>query len=91
MQDEQDNATTKIEFCLVSQIEPTFLAITEEEENLYHVIIVHPSFILLNMPERVDKVYEALKKCDPTLLKNNVIVVQAFCSSEFEALFDYWL
>ena len=43
------------------------------------------------MSERVSKVYDAIAAYDADLLKNNVIIIQAFSADEFNSLFDYWL
>jgi len=90
MEENNINVIAELEYCLVSRLVPHFLAISKEED-IYNIIVVHPTFVLLDMPERVSKVYDAIAGYDDKLLKNNVVIIQAFSGEEFESLFDYWL
>jgi len=69
---------------------PHFLAITKEEDYI-NIVVSHPSFILMDMADRVSKVFDLIKIYDESLLINNVIVVQAFCADEMDDLFELWV
>lgn len=69
---------------------PHFLAITKEEDYI-NIVVSHPSFILMDMADRVSKVFDLIKIYDESLLINNVIVVQAFCADEMDDLFEFWV
>lgn len=79
-----------LESILVVNLRPHFLAITREEDYI-NIVISHPSFVLLDMSERISKVFDLLKIFAPDVLKDNIIVVQAFCADELEDLFEFWV
>lgn len=83
-------SVTKIEAAVVGEMRPHFLAITVDE-GFVHIVITHPSFVMLPMKARVQKVLEAINKREPELIKTTPIMVQAFCANELEDLFEYWL
>ena len=79
-----------LETIIVVNMRPHFLAITKEEDYI-NIVVSHPSFILMDMADRVSKVFDLIKIYDESLLINNVIVVQAFCADEMDDLFEFWV
>lgn len=90
MPENTNEILAELESCLVAELRPHFLVIVKEDD-FYNVIITHPSFVLMDMGERVGKVFSAIEKRSPKLIKNNIIIVQAFCAEELEDLFEYWV
>lgn len=79
-----------LESIIAANLRPSFLAITQEEDYI-NVVISHPSFVRMEMSERVITVFDLIKLYSPDILKENVIVVQPFCADEMEDLLEHWV
>jgi hypothetical protein len=79
-----------IEAIIVTNMRPHFLAVSKEEDYI-NIVISHPSFVRMTMPERIAKVFDLLKVWGEEVLKNNTVVVQAYCADEMEDLFEFWI
>lgn len=79
-----------LESIICVHVRPHFLSITEED-GVFSVIISHPSFLFMTMPERVSRIFDLIRIWNPDILKQGTIVVQAFDGKELEDIFQYWV
>lgn len=80
---------SKLEHILCAYARPVFLAITQpDEDNDIQIVISAIAFKTMSVPGRVGYVFNLIKTHAPDLLKDRLIVVQAYSPSEMEEVMD---
>jgi hypothetical protein len=84
-----EGVSTKIEAVLSAYARPTFLAITNpDEDNDIQIVISCLAFRTMNVNERVSYLFGLLKKHIPEVLENRLIIFQAYSSEEMDEVFE---
>lgn len=88
-----EKATTSLETVLCAYARPTFLAITQpDEDNDIQVVITCLAFDMMTVAERVSYIFDIIKKHCPDILEDRLVIVQAYTSDEIESiLFELFL
>ena len=83
------NDSIKIEHILSAYARPTFLSVSDPDENNDIVVIISTlAFKTMSIPGRVGYVFNLIKTHAPDTLNDRLIVIQAYSSSEMEDFID---
>lgn len=81
--------TTKLEYALSAYARPTFLAITEpDEDEDIQILISSNLFNVMDIEDRIEYVFKIIKDHCPEVTSNRLIIVQAYNSEEIEDVID---
>jgi len=80
---------TKLEYILSAYARPVFLAITNpDEDNDIQIVISTIAFKTMSISARVSYVYNLIKTHAPDVLKDRLVVIQAYDPDEMEEVLD---
>lgn len=80
---------TKLEYILSAYARPVFLAITNpDEDNDIQIVISTIAFKTMSISARVSYVYNLIKTYAPDVLKDRLVVIQAYDPDEMEEVLD---
>lgn len=75
--------TIDLEYVLCAYARPTFLTITEpDEDNDIQVVISCPKFKDMDVADRIDYIFELIRAYIPDILMDRLVIVQAYDSDE---------
>jgi hypothetical protein len=81
--------TIKLEYALSAYARPTFLAITEpDEENDIQILISSNLFNVMDVEDRIEYVFKIIKDQCPEVVEDRLVVVQAYDGEEIEQVLD---
>lgn len=80
----------KIESLLVTTIRPSFLSVTEEKDNIPHILIVvsHPNFRYFSFQQRVSRIYSLLTNHLYDTIEERTVIVQAYDDTEMGEIIE---
>lgn len=81
--------TIKLEYILSAYARPVFLSITKPDENNDIVVVISSlAFKTMSIAERVSYTFSLINKHSPDILKDRLIVIQAYSPEEIQELID---
>ena len=79
-----------LEFALCAKLRPTFLAISEpdEENGTIEIVISCTQFNHRTIQERISMIFKLTQEYCPRILEDRLIIVSAFSNSEMDNVLD---
>ena len=81
--------TTKLEYVLSAYVRPTFLAITEpDEDNDIQVLVCCNLFNIMDIEDRIEYIFNVINEQCPEVVQDRLIIIQAYSSDEMEQVIE---
>lgn len=81
--------TTRIQLIFSAYARPTFFAIAKPDDNNHIAIVICClDFRTMNVGERISYLFNLLNKYTPDILKDRLIVIQAFSPKELNEVLE---
>lgn len=89
--DELKERVADLEQILITKLRPTFLIITDPNihyEGDIYIVISTLSFKNMSIQKRIKSVFSLILKYIPDIIKNRLVVIQAYSGSEIEEVIE---
>lgn len=83
-------AKAEIESTLIYHIRPHFISISDES-TFIHVIIAHPKFKNVPIPNRINLIFSLLKEYNPDIFNMWTVIIECLDSVEMQDALEYLL
>lgn len=77
-----------LEFALCSKLRPTFLTINESDDKTIQIIVSCIQFKNKSIQQRISIIFRLIESYVPDILKDRLIVVQAYDNLEIDNILD---